>query len=150
MAGTYGGTDELSYHITLQSSLMSWCMQVGQDTQRREESNSIWEAQCTLTLWLAQLVLIPFDLASVDSSISASATRSPLLLESVLVPQASHLVQSLCGRMWAKGIYSVVLCEHDCDTADLPLAHCCLCNHVHPHTLKQLLGCCKSAMPQLH
>ncbi len=61
-------------------------MQVGQDTQRREESNSIWEAQCTLTLWLAQLVLIPFDLPSVDSSISASATRSPLLLQPFLVP----------------------------------------------------------------
>jgi len=65
---------------------MFWCMQVGQDTQRREESNSIWEAQCTLTLWLAQLVLIPFDLPSVDSSISASATRSPLLLQPFLVP----------------------------------------------------------------
>ncbi len=74
-------------------------MQVGQDTQRREENNSIWEAQCTLTLWLAQLVLIPFDLASVDSSISASATRSPLLLQAFLVPQASLSVQSLCDCM---------------------------------------------------
>ena len=49
---------------------------VAQETQRREEADSIWEAQCTLTLWLAQLVLIPFDLASVDSSILANATRS--------------------------------------------------------------------------
>lgn len=71
-------------------------MQVGQDTQRREESNSIWEAQCTLTLWLAQLVLIPFDLASVDSSISASATRSPFHLQALLVAQASLVDQSLC------------------------------------------------------
>ncbi len=93
-------------------------MQVGQDTQRREESNSIWEAQCTLTLWLAQLVLIPFDLASVDSSISASATRSPLLL------QTSFLAQSLCGCMWAMGLHSVVLCQHDCGTAD-KLETCC-------------------------
>ena len=61
-------------------------LQVPQETQRREEADSIWEAQCTLTLWLAQLVLIPFDLASVDSSITANATRSAayLLLVSTL------------------------------------------------------------------
>ena len=49
--------------------------QVSKETHRREESDSIWEAQCTLTLWLAQLVLIPFDLAVVDSSITAQTTR---------------------------------------------------------------------------
>lgn len=47
--------------------------QISQETHRREETDSIWEAQCTLTLWLAQLVLIPFDLAVVDSSITHGA-----------------------------------------------------------------------------
>ena len=55
----------------------SWFLppQVSKETHRREESDSIWEAQCTLTLWLAQLVLIPFDLAVVDSSITQQSTR---------------------------------------------------------------------------
>ncbi|KAL0043717.1 hypothetical protein WJX82_009809 [Trebouxia sp. C0006] len=68
--------------------------EVGQDTERREESNSIWEAQCTLTLWLAQLVLIPFDLASVDSSISASATSSgswPPIVSKIMDMYKGHL-----------------------------------------------------------
>ncbi|KAA6421473.1 MAG: tubulin-specific chaperone D-like, partial [Trebouxia sp. A1-2] len=67
---------------------------VRQDTQRREESNSIWEAQCTLTLWLAQLVLIPFDLASVDSSISASATSSgswPPIVSKIMNMYKGHM-----------------------------------------------------------
>lgn len=50
-------------------------LQVSKETHRREEADSIWEAQCTLTLWLAQLVLIPFDLAVVDSSITQHSTR---------------------------------------------------------------------------
>ncbi len=40
-----------------------------------DEANSIWEAQCTLTLWLSQLILIPFDLATIDSSIEAGSMR---------------------------------------------------------------------------
>jgi hypothetical protein len=28
----------------------------------------LWQAQCTLLLWLSQLLLIPFPLATVDSS----------------------------------------------------------------------------------
>ncbi len=65
---------------TINRIVESLHVQVSQETQRREESDSIWEAQCTLTLWLAQLVLIPFDLASVDSSITASATRSAVVV----------------------------------------------------------------------
>ena len=33
----------------------------------------MWEAQCTLLLWLAILVLLPFDMASLDSSLGAGA-----------------------------------------------------------------------------
>lgn len=64
--------------------LKLFIVQISQETHRREESDSIWEAQSTLTLWLAQLVLIPFDLAVVDSSIT-SGTRCarPLLAVSL-------------------------------------------------------------------
>lgn len=49
------------------------CVQVSQETHRREETDSVWEAQSTLSLWLAQLVLIPFDLAVVDSTLAQGA-----------------------------------------------------------------------------
>ena len=32
-----------------------------------------WQADCVLLLWLSQLLLIPFDLATVDSSMAQSA-----------------------------------------------------------------------------
>ena len=32
-----------------------------------------WQADCVLLLWLSQLLLIPFDLATVDSSMADSA-----------------------------------------------------------------------------
>lgn len=50
-----------------------FALQINQETHRREETDSIWEAQSTLSLWLAQLVLIPFDLAVVDSSLTQNA-----------------------------------------------------------------------------
>ena len=42
--------------------------------QRQDAEQSGWETQCVLLLWLAQLVLIPFDLALVDSSVSGTLT----------------------------------------------------------------------------
>ena len=77
-------------------------IQVSQETQRREEADSIWEAQCTLTLWLAQLVLIPFDLASVDSSITANATRS-----------AVHFLNS-CGGAESSSNGKITVITIDC------------------------------------
>lgn len=38
----------------------------------KEESNGDWETQCTLLLWLSILVLIPFDMASVDTALTDS------------------------------------------------------------------------------
>ena len=40
-----------------------------------DDNNSTWEALCTLTLWLSQLVLIPFDLAIVDSQLTDASGR---------------------------------------------------------------------------
>lgn len=35
-----------------------------------------WEAQCVLLLWLSQLVLLPFHLALLDSSLSDASPSS--------------------------------------------------------------------------
>ena len=32
-----------------------------------------WEAQCVVLLWLSQMVLLPFNLALLDSSLSADS-----------------------------------------------------------------------------
>ncbi|KAL2632493.1 hypothetical protein R1flu_003972 [Riccia fluitans] len=51
----------------------------------KEESTGDWETKCTLLLWLSILVLIPFDMASVDtalvdcSEIHAGSTVPPLV-----------------------------------------------------------------------
>ncbi len=44
-----------------------------------ERHEGDWQADCVLLLWLSQLLLIPFDLAAVDSSIDApvSIDRCP-------------------------------------------------------------------------
>ena len=34
------------------------------------EDGGLWETRCVLLLWLALLVLVPFDLASIDSSLT--------------------------------------------------------------------------------
>lgn len=39
-----------------------------------ERHEGDWQADCVLMLWLSQLLLIPFDLATVDSSMDASAS----------------------------------------------------------------------------
>ncbi|KAJ7541816.1 hypothetical protein O6H91_10G078100 [Diphasiastrum complanatum] len=39
----------------------------------KEERTGEWETECTLLLWLSILVLIPFDMTSVDTSLSESS-----------------------------------------------------------------------------
>ncbi len=36
--------------------------------EQQGSMEGLWQAQCTLLLWLSQLLLIPFPLATVDSS----------------------------------------------------------------------------------
>ncbi|KAG0570729.1 hypothetical protein KC19_6G183600 [Ceratodon purpureus] len=45
----------------------------------KEESTGEWETKCCLLLWLSILVLIPFDLASVDTSLADSRTADATL-----------------------------------------------------------------------
>lgn len=42
-----------------------------------DATEGLWQAQCTLLLWLSQLLLIPFDLASVDSSAGVGLSAAP-------------------------------------------------------------------------
>ncbi|GAQ86916.1 Beta-tubulin folding cofactor D [Klebsormidium nitens] len=39
----------------------------------KEESTGEWESRCTLLLWLSMLVLLPFDLASIDTALGEGA-----------------------------------------------------------------------------
>ena len=40
-----------------------------------DEEGGVWEAQCTLLLWLSILVLLPFHMASLDSSLTDITAR---------------------------------------------------------------------------
>ena len=42
-------------------------------------TEGLWQAQCTLLLWLSQLLLIPFNLATVDSSADSISSRCSAL-----------------------------------------------------------------------
>ena len=43
-----------------------------------DEEGGVWEAQCTLLLWLAILVLLPFNMASMDSSLGDATVTCAL------------------------------------------------------------------------
>lgn len=67
-------------------SLLEKIQHSSSGTSLRQESTGEMEAQCILLLWLYILVLIPFDLSSVDTSIANSSDvgrdeLSPLVLK---------------------------------------------------------------------
>ncbi|KAL3695132.1 hypothetical protein R1sor_008783 [Riccia sorocarpa] len=73
-------------------SLLERCHQeVTVSSVLKEESTGDWETKCTLLLWLSMLVLIPFDMASVDTAlvdcpdIHAGSTVPPLVQRIVKV-----------------------------------------------------------------
>ena len=49
----------------------------GPVAQAEQAEQKAWETQCVLLLWLSQLVLIPFDLALVDSTCPSPAAMQP-------------------------------------------------------------------------
>ncbi|KAM7261245.1 hypothetical protein ACFE04_026720 [Oxalis oulophora] len=72
--------------LELAVSLSEKCHRISTETALRQESTGEMEAKCITLLWLCILVLIPFDISSVDTSISASNTLgehevSPLVLK---------------------------------------------------------------------
>lgn len=44
--------------------------------QAEDGGSGLWQAQCTLLLWLSQLLYIPFSLASVDSSLVGTTSQA--------------------------------------------------------------------------
>eukprot|EP00899_Mesostigma_viride_P006535 jgi/Mesvir1/15883/Mv02791-RA.1 len=64
-AGPGGGAPGLQYHVTVGGS--KGVPRVG--GLENDASSGEWETLCTLLLWLSMIVLIPFDLASVDTSL---------------------------------------------------------------------------------
>lgn len=58
--------------LELAVSLLEKCHTSNSDTSLRQESTGVMETKCVVLLWLSILVLIPFDLSSVDTSIAGS------------------------------------------------------------------------------
>ncbi|BBN05956.1 tubulin-specific chaperone D [Marchantia polymorpha subsp. ruderalis] len=71
-------------------SLLERCHQeVTVSSILKEESTGDWETKCTLLLWLSILVLIPFDMASVDTALadcsdSSSKSNIPPLVQKII------------------------------------------------------------------
>ncbi len=81
-----------------------------------EDGVAVWEAQAMLLLWLSILILIPFDLATVDSSAvgaSSGCVPVPACLPTVWADlgmtraRDTERADSLCGR---QRIATVRLC----------------------------------------
>ncbi|XP_022155729.1 tubulin-folding cofactor D [Momordica charantia] len=71
--------------LELAVSLLERCQNTNSVTTLRQESTGEMEAQCVILLWLSILVLVPFDISTVDSSLSNTNSLgkfepSPLVL----------------------------------------------------------------------
>ncbi|KAJ6879176.1 tubulin-folding cofactor D [Populus alba x Populus x berolinensis] len=58
--------------LELAVSLLGKCHGANSVTSLRQESKGEMEAKCVMLLWLSILVLVPFDISSVDTSIASS------------------------------------------------------------------------------
>ncbi|KAH8488444.1 hypothetical protein H0E87_024205 [Populus deltoides] len=58
--------------LELAVSLLEKCHGANAVTSLRQESKGEMEAKCVMLLWLSILVLVPFDISSVDTSIASS------------------------------------------------------------------------------
>ncbi|CAI0383424.1 unnamed protein product [Linum tenue] len=72
--------------LELAVSLLEKCHNTASTTALRQESTGEMETQCVILLWLSILVLVPFDISSVDTSIASNSLRSedepvPLVLK---------------------------------------------------------------------
>lgn len=60
--------------LELAVSLLEKCHETTSATSLRQESTGEMEAKCVILLWLSILVLVPFDISSVDTSIANSVS----------------------------------------------------------------------------
>lgn len=64
--------------LELAVSLLEKCHNTNAVTSLRHESTGEMEAKCVILLWLSILILVPFDISSVDTSIANSKTLDEL------------------------------------------------------------------------
>lgn len=62
--------------LELAVSLLEKCHHTNSGTILREESTGEMEAKCVMLLWLYILVLVPFDISTVDTSIASNDNLS--------------------------------------------------------------------------
>ncbi|GKV12903.1 hypothetical protein SLEP1_g23988 [Rubroshorea leprosula] len=60
--------------LELAVSLLEKCHNTASVTSLRQESTGEMEAKCVMLLWLSVLVLVPFDISSIDTSIASSSS----------------------------------------------------------------------------
>lgn len=64
--------------LELAVSLLDKCHYTNAMTSLRQESTGAMEAKCVILLWLCILVLVPFDISTVDTSIASNTTVGEL------------------------------------------------------------------------
>ncbi|KAF5731648.1 tubulin-folding cofactor D [Tripterygium wilfordii] len=64
--------------LELAVSLLQKCHDTASATSLRQESTGEMEAKCVILLWLSILVLVPFDISSIDTSIADDKTLGAL------------------------------------------------------------------------
>lgn len=79
-------------------SLLEKCHGTNQATALRQESTGEMETKCVILLWLSILVLVPFDISSVDTSIAngitVDANEPPPLVTRILDISKEYLSSS--------------------------------------------------------
>ena len=92
----------------------------------KEETTGEWETKCSLLLWLSILVLIPFDLASVDTALAepratntsnANEEETPPLVQRMLKMCMDHLERPGPTREMAGVLLSRLLTRPDMRSA---------------------------------
>lgn len=92
-------------------SLLEKCHGTTTGTTLRQESTGEMETKCVILLWLSILVLVPFDISSVDTSIanthSVDANATPPLVSRILEISKEYLsnagpMQTIAGLLLSK------------------------------------------------
>lgn len=92
-------------------SLLEKCHGTTTGTTLRQESTGEMETKCVILLWLSILVLVPFDISSVDTSIanthSVDANEPPPLVSRILEISKEYLsnagpMQTIAGLLLSK------------------------------------------------
>lgn len=104
--------------LELAVALLQSCHgEVEETSVLREESTGQWETKCCLLLWLSILVLIPFDIASVDTSCTEMnltvAREVPPLVEKVVTLCKDYLASPGPMREMAGVLLSRLLTRPD-------------------------------------